>query len=145
MLLHFEMRTFSVIFFVFALFFSKEKKANVATKENSAILQKMKPSSFLRRRFNRSLLVLCRQQKPSFCLPAFCFSFFFKEKKQNKAGSHFFDAFAKKKTHCTKKKGGNKGIRTLGPCLAKAVLYQLSYIPNPIQKDGEKQAGPYWT
>lgn len=26
-------------------------------------------------------------------------------------------------------KGGNKGIRTLGPCLAKAVLYQLSYIP----------------
>src|SRR6476660_8744871 len=25
--------------------------------------------------------------------------------------------------------GGNKGIRTLGPCLAKAVLYQLSYIP----------------
>ena len=27
------------------------------------------------------------------------------------------------------KKGGNKGIRTLGPCLAKAVLYQLSYIP----------------
>ncbi len=27
-------------------------------------------------------------------------------------------------------KGGNKGIRTLGPCLAKAVLYQLSYIPS---------------
>ena len=28
-----------------------------------------------------------------------------------------------------KKKGGNSGIRTHGPCLAKAVLYQLSYIP----------------
>lgn len=37
---------------------------------------------------------------------------------------HFF--FTQKE----KKEGGNRGIRTLGPCLAKAVLYQLSYIPN---------------
>ena len=28
-----------------------------------------------------------------------------------------------------KKKAGNMGIRTPGPCRAKAVLYQLSYIP----------------
>jgi hypothetical protein len=35
---------------------------------------------------------------------------------------HFF-FFSKEK------KGGNKGIRTLGPRLAKAMLYQLSYIP----------------
>jgi hypothetical protein len=40
-------------------------------------------------------------------------------------------AFSKKAPSITsyKKKDGNKGIRTLGPCLAKAMLYQLSYIP----------------
>jgi hypothetical protein len=38
-------------------------------------------------------------------------------------------AFIAKLMNRTEQKGGNKGIRTLGPCLAKAVLYQLSYIP----------------
>ena len=45
------------------------------------------------------------------------------EKNIKKSMDHFF--FIQKR----KKEGGNRGIRTLGPCLAKAVLYQLSYIP----------------
>jgi len=67
------------------------------------------------------------------------------------------------KAEQTIKKGGNKGIRTLGPCLAKAVLYQLSYIPDvnpPFVGDNKtsfffskryfklkegKGGGPYWT
>lgn len=45
------------------------------------------------------------------------------EKNIKKSTDHFFF------TQIRKKEGGNRGIRTLGPCLAKAVLYQLSYIP----------------
>lgn len=34
--------------------------------------------------------------------------------------------------------GGDEGTRTLNPCLAKAVLYQLSYVP----RLGPRGTGP---
>lgn len=100
---------------------------------------------FLSRIFLLRIHVVERVQKKAVPGPCMHACFTARQKNIKKSMDHFF--FTRKR----KKEGGNRGIRTLGPCLAKAVLYQLSYIPIFAiffflqSKKRKKKAGPYWT
>jgi hypothetical protein len=86
----------------------------------TSFLNYFQPISIYRRKWFK--IVFHPSGRSTFALDYICVDYVDAEKRS-------FATQRRVVSQTTRKKGGNKGIRTLGLCLAKAPLYQLSYIP----------------